>query len=219
MPRPRIPIQPDQMFGSLTVVADAGPDARRKRLWRCQCTCGSIMNVRASDLKNGSVWRCRSCADVSAGILRSKYKDVILDGNARTSAEYQAWSSMRWNAKDLCVPLEPDWEDFAVFYADLGCRPDAEESWVLGRIDSNLGYVRGNVQWQPLIHRLRHKVTSLWWHIEGTRYPSANAAAEALGVSRDTIRNWCQGKWDRKTRMRAGRKAGCWSEPQFPKSE
>ena len=86
---------------------------------------------------------------------------------------------MRWYAKDLCVPLEPDWEDFAVFYADLGCRPDAEESWVLGRIDSNLGYVRGNVQWQPLIHRLRHKVTSLWWHIEGTRYPSANAAAEA----------------------------------------
>ena len=35
MPRPRIPIQLGQMFGPLTVVADAGPDARRKRLWRC----------------------------------------------------------------------------------------------------------------------------------------------------------------------------------------
>ena len=126
---------------------------------------------------------------------------------------------MRWYAKDLCVPLEPDWEDFAVFYADLGCRPDAEESWVLGRIDSNLGYVRGNVQWQPLIHRLRHKVTSLWWHIEGTRYPSANAAAEALGVSRGTIRNWCQGNLDRKTRMRGEPKKGCWAEPQYPESE
>jgi len=55
MPHPRIPIQPGEIFGSLTALADAGPDARRKRLWRCQCACGNIINVRASDLKNGSV--------------------------------------------------------------------------------------------------------------------------------------------------------------------
>ena len=120
---------------------------------------------------------------------------------------------------DTSFSIDTDWEEFTVFYAELGHRPDNEESWVLGRIDSNLGYVRGNVQWQPLIQRLRHKVTSLWWHVEGTRYPSANAAAEALGVSRDTIRNWCQGNLDRKTRMRGEPKAGCWAEPQYPKSE
>jgi hypothetical protein len=66
------------------------------------------------------------------------------DVTSKTSAEYQAWSSMRWSAKDLCLPLEPDWEEFTVFYAELGHRPDKEESWVLGRIDSDLGYVRGS---------------------------------------------------------------------------
>ena len=219
MPQARIPIQPGQTFGSLAVLADAGSDARRKRLWRCQCSCGNVTTVRASDLKNGRAWRCRSFGDASAGILRSKYKDVIRDGTAKTSAEYQAWSSMRWSARDLGVPLEPDWENFAVFYAELGRRPDDEESWVLGRIDSNLGYVRGNVQWQPIKQRMRHKVTSLCWHVEGTRYPSANAAAEALGLSRTMIRNWCQGYLDRKTRKRGECKQGCWTEPQYPKSE
>ena len=218
MPRPRIPIQKGDIFGSLSVVAAAGSNAYQNRLWRCQCACGNVINVRASDLKHGRVWRCRSCGHVNAGILRSKYKDVILDGTAETSAEYQAWSSMRWSARDLGVSLEPDWEDFASFYADLGDRPADEKSWVLGRIDSNQGYVRGNVQWQPLIQRLRHKVTSLWWHIEGTRYPSANAAAEALGVSRGTIRNWCQGNLDRKTGMRGERRAGCWTELQYTTS-
>jgi hypothetical protein len=196
IPHPRIPIQPGQIFGSLTALADAGPDARRKSLWRCQCACENIINVRVSDLKYDRVWRCRPCADVSAGIPRSKYQDVILDGTAKTSAEYQSWSSMRWSAMDLYVSLEPDWEDFAVFYADLGCRPDAEESWVLGRIDSDLGYVRDNVQWQPLIHRPRHEVTSLRWHIEGTRYPSANAWECVGDAGSGPVVGW--GRWHQK---------------------
>jgi hypothetical protein len=167
-------------------------------------------------LTHGYVKQCRVCGAVSAGAAQRKYKDILPDVAAKNTAAYQAWASMRFSAKKIRVPLEPAWEDFRVCFADLGRRPDEEGKWVLGRINSELGYVRGNVQWQPLLHRQRHKVTSLWWHVHGERFSSANAAAEALGVSRGTIRNWCQGPRDRKTGKRSGPRVGCWAEPQFP---
>ena len=219
MARARVPIKPGQVFGSLTAVAAAGLDARQNSLWRCRCACGTITTVRATELTHGYVRQCRACGAVSGGEGRRKYKDVLPDVAAKGTVEYQAWLSVRSHAQEMRVPLEPDWEDFGVFLVDLGHRPDEDETWVLGRMNSALGYVRGNVQWQSFMQRYRHKVTSLWWHVHGERFPSANAAAEALGVSRDTIYTWCQGPRDRKTRKRVGPRAGCWAEPQFPESD
>jgi len=216
MAHPRVPIKRGQVFGSLTALSAAGLDARQQSLWRCRCGCGNTTTVRASELKRGTVKRCSACGAASGGAKRRKYKDLVPDGAVKNTAEYQAWTSVRWQAKTEQVPLEPDWDDFEVFFVELGPRPDEDKDWVLGRINSELGFVRGNVQWQPLIRRLQHKSTSLWWHVDGERFPSANAAAEALDVSRATIRNWCQGLWDRKARKRGKRKAGCWTEPQFP---
>ena len=219
MARARVPIEPGQIFGSLTAVKPAGLDANQNSLWRCRCACGAITTVRGTELKRGIVRQCRDCGAVSGGRERRKYTEVMPDITPKHTAEYQSWSSMRWHAKETHVPVEPDWEDFAVFYADVGQRPDEEGNWVLGRIDSDLGYVRGNVEWQLFIERQRHKRTSLWWYVHGTRYPSANVAAEAFGVSIGTICNWCQGPRDRKTRKRGKPKDGCWAELQFPESE
>jgi hypothetical protein len=50
-----------QTFGSLKVGTQVpGPDIRRNRSawWRCQCSCGSELNVRADRLRSGDKTVC-----------------------------------------------------------------------------------------------------------------------------------------------------------------
>ena len=219
MARPRIPFKKGQVYGSLTTLKTAGVDRRQNSLWQCRCACGHNTTVRASDLKRGAVRQCEWCGAVSGGAVQRKYKNTLPDATTKDTVVYAAWVSMRRTATDLPVPFEPDWEDFSAFYADVGERPEGDEQLVLGRIDSTLGFVRGNVEWQLMTERQRHKLNSLWWYVDGVQYPSASAAADAYGVSRKTISNWCQGPPNRKTGKRGDPKPGCWCEPQYPEYE
>lgn len=47
-----------QTFNRLTVIADAGNDARGNSLWICKCACGTIKTYRGKDLLYKSVQSC-----------------------------------------------------------------------------------------------------------------------------------------------------------------
>ena len=53
--RPRIQITPGQRFSKLTANAEAGVDARGKRLWECVCDYGNAVTVSASALRLGKL--------------------------------------------------------------------------------------------------------------------------------------------------------------------
>ena len=58
-----------RLFGRLTVIAREGSagQAPRRPLWRCRCSCGSELVVRAASLLAG---RTRSCGCLRAELAR-----------------------------------------------------------------------------------------------------------------------------------------------------
>lgn len=54
----------NQQFGYLTAIESIGTTKYNKRIWKCQCHCGNIVNVEASSLVSGNTSSC--------GCLKSK---------------------------------------------------------------------------------------------------------------------------------------------------
>lgn len=48
----------NQNFGRLTVLKENGKDSKGKILWSCQCSCGTIKDIRGSDLRSGKTLSC-----------------------------------------------------------------------------------------------------------------------------------------------------------------
>lgn len=47
-----------QRFGRLTVLERLGANARKEVMWRCQCDCGNIVNVRTRNLRTSGTGSC-----------------------------------------------------------------------------------------------------------------------------------------------------------------
>ena len=84
----------------------------------------------------------------------------------KRTPEYQVWAGIRKrvnNKRDKLYPYyggrgityDPRWEDFSVFFADVGCRPSTEYS--LDRIDNNGGYFPDNVRWATSQQQARNR--------------------------------------------------------------
>jgi hypothetical protein len=59
------------------------------------------------------------------------------------------------------IPICDEWrDDFAAFASYVG--PDPGPKYDLGRIDNNLGYQPGNVEWQTRTKNARNKRTTRW---------------------------------------------------------
>jgi len=48
----------EKVFGRLMVLEDVGRSKNRMIIWRCQCECGHIVDVRSGDLRSGATQSC-----------------------------------------------------------------------------------------------------------------------------------------------------------------
>lgn len=112
-------------FGELTVTAHVSG-----RIWLCACTCGRRVKRRADQLASGKSLICQRGAHSL---------------NKRRPIEYRAWVNMIHSGAEV----EEDWRaGFKNFLADVGERPDDVSGVTLTRLDTKLGWVRGNVEWR-----------------------------------------------------------------------
>jgi hypothetical protein len=144
-------------IGRLLVLHRAGSYSKgnsQRALWFCLCDCGSTVEVRGQNLRNGTTKSCNCLRDETAAKLK------LTHGRSR-SREYQAWCAIKrrcfapntagyeyYGARG--ITMSPRWvESFENFFADVGPRPPCSTShaFSIDRINNNGNYEPGNVRW------------------------------------------------------------------------
>lgn len=49
-------------FGLLTVIERAWDVIHRNAFWRCRCTCGNVVSVSGTNLRQGHTTQCGTCS-------------------------------------------------------------------------------------------------------------------------------------------------------------
>lgn len=138
-----------QTFGDWTVVARGRPRGAEGRYWLCRCVCGTEREVNGSTLRKGT---SRGCG---CGVARAVSAANTTHGLSQTP-EHRTWIAMRhrcsnpnnkkWNLYGgRGITVDPRWDDFATFLADMGPKPSRRHS--IERRDGTKGYSPENCYW------------------------------------------------------------------------
>ena len=163
-------------FGYWTVIEFSHPDANSGRMWICECVCGKRAAIPASKLVRGRARGCASCSRCGPNTyffpiwyfrkikssaekrgLKFDLTEEYLDGLARRQQGHCALSGLELS--------------FGKIHLD-------KMTASLDRIDSNKGYVRGNVQWVHADINLMKNVFSQRYFVEMCRFVATKHKGE-----------------------------------------
>ena len=129
-------------------------------------------------------------------------KDNLKHG-LRGSPEYITWQAMRQRCLRESSPafqryggrgikIDPRWNSFENFLADMGNRPSQQHS--LDRKDNNLGYGPDNCRWATRVEQARNRRDNVVVELHG-KLMKLPEACEALGYPLETIRKRLLAGW------------------------
>lgn len=152
--------------------------------WLCKCACGMEGIVNSSHLIGGYSTKCKTCHNAQAVKKRPvKHGHAIRKG---FSKEYSTWCSMRtrcnnpndehWpNYGGRGIKIDPKWNDFNVFFNDMGNRPRGH---TLDRIDNNGNYSKENCRWVTNKIQCANKRTNILFELNGVKKTKTQWARE-----------------------------------------
>jgi hypothetical protein len=198
-------------YGKLTFIEKCGKSSDKHVLWKMVCDCGQERVAFATKVRNGLVYQCNSCSQISAA------KAVTKHGMRKTNT-YSTWVSMKvrcltpsnkdypnYGAKGITVCQE--WIDsFECFLKDMGNKPHGAS---LDRIDNTKGYYKGNCRWATRSEQQRNKSNSRSWLIKGRVFQTLSEAASFYKVTKTTIKRWVSGSFDKRTKKFTKAKDDC----------
>lgn len=163
---------------------NAGPKDTNAR-WSCRCDCGRTVVAYGQDLAREKV---KSCGCFSAD-------KAFKHGMSKTKI-HSVWTSMRDRCKNPNNPsfqnygargiaVCPEWEEFTVFYADMGTPPSGG---TLERKDNNGPYSKANCCWVTRKEQLNNRRTNRMLTVFGRTQTFAQWADEC-GIPWTTLRS------------------------------
>jgi hypothetical protein len=182
-------------FERLTVLRFAGYRTSNA-YWTCQCICGTIKDIGASGLRNGTT---RSCGCLRRETTR---KNKTIHGKRHTP-EYRIWHHMLDRCEKLSdaaysryggrgITVSEPWHDFATFLQDMGAKP--EKGYTLERVDNNGPYSKDNCIWATYTEQGRNKRNNVILTYNGVSQ-CISAWAEMLHIPSGLIQRRIQTGW------------------------
>lgn len=175
--------------------------------WKCVCECGVEGTVYQGNLISGKSKSC-GCLRVEVTSAIGKVTGKRYEGHGRThgmrkSAEYRIWTLMKNRTTNVNsenypnyggrgITLDPRWESFENFFADMGARPN--DSLSLERVDNSLGYSKHNCVWATKTTQARNTRTNrrITWQGETK---CLSEWAEQLGINYKTMHTRLSNGW------------------------
>lgn len=170
------------IFGRFTVVGTPARENGRRYI-PVVCECGTTKTVLIFRLLSGNTKSCGCLQPDAAARCASKH-------GLHVSDTYGVWKGMRnrcnnprgmdyKNYGGRGITVDPAWDDFATFVADMGPRP---EGMFLERDDNDLGYSKGNCRWATRAEQNSNKRNNVWVEYCGVRATSS-VWSRVCGVS------------------------------------
>jgi hypothetical protein len=164
----RRPVCPGDQFHDLTVLHFVPRDeSRSKSGWMCRCVCGREVWIPVGNLRSGNSRRCKSC---KVQRIRTGYGTI--------TGEFFCFirKSARSRGRLIEFSITPEYLDYIFRYQGGRCAftglPLNIDTYVIrgqrkevtgsvDRIDSDRGYVEGNIQFvHKLINVMKHTSTN-----------------------------------------------------------
>lgn len=152
---------------------------------RCQCDCGTVKIVKIAELSSGDT---RSCGCLSRELTMARSTKHGAARRQKRTPTYHAWCGMRKRCLDprqksykdyggRGISIDPDWESFAQFFADMGEKP---AGFSLERLNNNGPYAPGNCVWATKLQQARNTRTTFFITYDN-KTQSLSAWAEEMG--------------------------------------
>ena len=159
--RPKAPI--NQTFGLWTVVSEevkSGKEiypgsTQRTLYWLVQCQCGHLAWKNPSHLKDGTSTRCKHCGNKSylsengeinlQALLLSKYRQIVYNLETRNKVKQLEFNITPKDLEDLYNKSHYCSLSGIDISLDVN-KTLQQQNLSVDRIDSNIGYVKDNIQ-------------------------------------------------------------------------
>lgn len=134
------PVPVGVRFGDLTIIREADGAINRKRLCICRCACGNEVSVPLATLRAGDRKSCGCAWRRAVGEMPGDYLYTLKFQAVKRRLKFSIDAPYIWELflqQNRCCALSG---------LEISFNRQRHTA-SLDRIDSNFGYVRGNVQW------------------------------------------------------------------------